>query len=388
VRTTFVVSDIHLFDRPEAFLFNAEKEQAFVRLCEIVRESDGQLVFNGDIFDITGMRPCPNGMAEFFVEAVPPELLNHAIARDVSRMRSCEEILLAVKAAFPHFFSAIVRLIAEKRLVFIPGNHDCELGTPDGQEIFARVAEVKPEDIRWHESLAVGEALFITHGNQFDIPNRTGRTCLNRGALFTSALYQGLLPALAMLGVENSILAAIPAVRPEEATITGIEHYLGEDPCRKLLVALARLLQRNGFFRGFSAIPAWFLSHDFPVLSHLVRKGVTAARIRSLLPQEKQLMAMARLGAYELRLKNAQKVIVLGHTHELDFHPHYVNLGTWIDHISGITPTDIEQAEEALPVLILSESGEIQVKNIRGLSAGGSLENCVRLSVGFTSARN
>lgn len=378
--STFVVSDLHLFDHSNSFLFNAKKEQAFIQLCEAVITGNGKLVFAGDIFDFTGMTPCRFGLQQFFTEAVPASKINPKIIAHVCRMRSTEELLIGVKSAFPGFFAALTKLCAEQRLIYVVGNHDCDFFQESGRDIFSRIVG---DGVKWQKDFVIPGRLIVSHGNEFDPSNQTTRGCHNPGFIFTSALYQGIIPALRMHGIEELVLEAIPAVRPEEATVSGIEHYLGDESCRKILVALARLLQRNGFFHGIGVVPAWFLSHNIPFISRKFRLGVTPERVRAILPHEQLLIDDARRGAKRLRTQwmianpaNTNAVIVLGHTHEFDTLPDYVNLGTWINHITGLLPTDISSAELALPVFHLKDSGEAVVYNVLSLGESRDLALC------------
>lgn len=362
-------------DHSESFLFNAKKEAAFTRLCERIHAEDGILVFAGDIFDFTGMTPCREGHREFFQEAVGPAHSDSALVEKACRRRSTADLLRATGQAFPGFFASLRRLIEAGQLIYIPGNHDCDFLADEARAIFADVVGVDRSSVKWQRQFQFENHLIVAHGNEFDRANRTISNCRNPGFVFTSALYQGVLPALRMLGLSEEVLSAIPAVRPEEETVVGIQHYLGEETCRRILVALARLLQRNGYFRGVDALPAWFLSHEFPWVSRVMRKKLTPERIRSILPQEERLREEARKGAKRLRAESLRHnpqlgsaVIVLGHTHEMDTQSDYVNLGTWIDHITGLTPAHIAAAELSLPVFRVDEAGVAQLLDIKALA--------------------
>jgi UDP-2,3-diacylglucosamine pyrophosphatase LpxH len=388
-----IVSDLHLMDREEIFLFNAEKEAQFCLLAERVLAGTGSLVLAGDIFDFTGMTPCQIDHRLFFTEALNSRLINVDLVERVSTYRTTEQLLSAVSAAFPNFMKMLSRLAKAGQLTFIPGNHDCDFLTRAGQRCLEQALGVSESAIDWQLTIETETLLIAAHGNQFDAQNNTSRGCRNPGFVFTSALYQGVLPALSMLGVPVIVIAALPAVRPEEAVIEGLAHHLDKEQMSRLLIALARLLQRNHFFQGPAAVPAWLLTHDVPVLSKLFRRGVTPARIRALLPKEEGLILGARKGAERLRAaaaKSAQKkliqqtnaahnekpssesrarprkkLVVLGHTHELDTLPDYVNLGTWLDHLTGLSPEHIERAERSLPVLELSEEGRAVLYDAR-----------------------
>ena len=360
----YVVSDLHLFDRQESFLFNQKKEKIFCDLTDQILAEGSTLVLNGDIFDLTGMTPCRRGHREFFNEAVASPNLDLAIIEKTATFRSTQELLNGIKNVFPSFFISLSRLARARRLIYIPGNHDCDFLNEDSRQVLSQILEIASTDIQWTRKFEY-KNLLITHGNEFDPSNQTFNGCKNSGFLFTSALYQAVLPALRMLQVPELILSAIPAVRPEEETIVGLQHYLNDENLRKILNALARLLQRNGFFRGPRGIPAWFLAHPFPFITPFLLRNVTPERVRAILPVEEKLILTAREGARVLQKDRTDlsRLVVMGHTHELDLQENYVNLGTWIDHISGLTPLQIEQSESSAPVFIYDDDNGAQVRN-------------------------
>ena len=363
-------------DRNEQFLFNLEKESVFVHLAKIVLSEKAFLVLNGDIFDFTGMTPCQKGKKEFFDEAVPAEKQIPELIAKNSRTRLTGEILADIQKVFPNFFRALSDLASENRLIYIPGNHDCDLLNPASQKAFTEILGVSSDKVKWARQYLIGESLVVTHGNQYDPPNITENTCLNPGLIFTSALYTAVLPALEMLGVQSDIIAAIPAVRPEENVILDLQKFLSEKDLQKILLALTRLLARNNYFTGIRAIPGWFLTREIPLLSGIFRRKVTTSRVQSLLPKDEKLMSDARMGARALfnKLKsdnhiNDKTMIVLGHTHEVDRDTNYINLGTWLDHLRGLDPEEIATPEISLPVLKssgLSQHDIVEFKNLRG----------------------
>jgi UDP-2,3-diacylglucosamine pyrophosphatase LpxH len=379
----FVVSDLHLFDRNEQFLFNAQKEACFARLCEIVLASDSRLICAGDIFDCSGLSPCEYGTREFFDEALPVALIDRDAIKKSSIKRTPIELLNAIKAAFPKFFLSLSSLAKARRLDFIPGNHDCEFLSVETQKVFADTLGVTHEAIGWTRELIFDERVIVRHGNEFDPANQTKHSCKNPGKVFTSALYQCVIPALRMLGVAELTLSAIPAVRPEEATILWLEEKIGEAATKKLLTAFVRLLERNGFFRGVARVPGWFLIHDVPLFANVFRRGVTPARVRSLLPKDEKLVLAARAGAKIVRGQSRLKrsadspaIVVMGHTHVLDIQNDYVNLGTWIDHISGLSDEHLNQADLSLPVFSYEPGRGGRVFDARALSASTGLSDC------------
>ena len=380
--TTFVISDLHLMDRQEPFLFNAKKELAFEKLCQQMKPSD-QLILAGDIFDLTGMTPCRVGQAEFFQEVVPAHLQDLPLIQRCSEVRSTEDLLSSTEKMFPSFFSCLRKLARQHQLIYIPGNHDCAFLLPEGRQALQNVLGVSEGDIQWNSTVLIGNRVAVVHGNQFDPANRTEQGCQNPGFIFTSGLYHAVLPALKMLGVDPVMIAALPAVRPEEESITGMQLYLSNEDCKKVLLGFARLLQKNDFFSGSAAVPSWFLSHSFPFISSIIRRKITPERVRSILPKEVDIIRKARVGSEKLLVKLIRNnpelqnaVIVSGHTHELDSTSRYVNLGTWIDHIDGLTPQQIEKADRNLPVFVDSETGSAQLVNIYSLASCGSIGDC------------
>ncbi len=365
-------------DRNEKFLFNVEKEAAFQSLAQTILEEKAYLVLNGDIFDFTGMTPCQKGITEFFNDTVPVGKQIPELIKQNSKIRTTRELLEDIQKVFPIFFKALSDLAEEKRIIYIPGNHDCNFIAPDSQKDLADLLGVTHDKILWSHQYHIGENLVVTHGNQYDPPNVTDKGCRNPGLIFTSALYTAVLPALQMLGTDPNIISAIPAVRPEENVIKDLQHLLSEEELQKILLALTRLLIRNGFFKGVRAIPGWFLTREIPLLSDMFRRKVTTSRILTLLPKDEKLMADARNGAKKLfeQLRRENKIgdktiIVLGHTHERDQADNYINLGTWLDHLRGLDPEEIAAPEISLPVLKscgLSHNDFIEFKNFNRLT--------------------
>ncbi len=380
--STFVVSDLHLMDRVEPFLFNREKEKAFTQLCRALSAKD-KLILAGDIFDLTGMTPCKIGQEQFFNFVVPEDRQDKALIKSCSEIRTTEDLLMATKKIFPAFFSCLTALALNKQLIFIPGNHDCAFLQTCGKEVFCQAIGAGQNDVQWADEIFIEDELIVIHGNQFDRANRTDRGCKNSGFIFTSALYNAVLPALSMLGVQSILLDALPAVRPEEESVIGIQHYLNNTDCKRVLLGFAQLLQRNGFFFGRAAIPSWFLTHSFPFLSNIIRDKITADRVRAILPKEDDIIKDARAGATTLQQKMrrrnpalANSVIVVGHTHERDLTENYINLGTWLDHIDGLSPACINNADTSLPVFVQKDNGESTLYNIHSISPTRTLWEC------------
>ncbi|MBC7741426.1 MAG: metallophosphoesterase, partial [Bdellovibrionaceae bacterium] len=191
----FVISDLHVMDRSQKFLFNSDKETAFCRFSEVIFESKGNLILAGDIFDFTGMTPCQNGNLEFFHEVLSSSQLNQEAMNLAGTFRSTKQLLLACLAVYPRFFEVLSKLAEQKRLIYIPGNHDCDFLRSSSQDDLADVLGVAHDCIEWTRQYEKGFSFVVSHGNQFDPPNNTDRGCQNPGFVFTSALYHAVLPA-------------------------------------------------------------------------------------------------------------------------------------------------------------------------------------------------
>ena len=122
----YCVSDLHLHDDEQPFLFTADKERVLAALCdEVLRDGDSQLVLAGDFLDLTGMNPPDKGVREFFVRTLPASRVDDAVAT-AGVVRDAATRVHAVAARFPAAFAAIGKLAQAGRLVFVPGNHDWE----------------------------------------------------------------------------------------------------------------------------------------------------------------------------------------------------------------------------------------------------------------------
>jgi UDP-2,3-diacylglucosamine pyrophosphatase LpxH len=363
------VSDLHLQDRDEPFLFNETKEKVFALVAAEAFETGATLVLSGDVFDLTGMTPPAKGLDDFFGKVAP----------DAPRRTSLSGLaaqLTALQGRFPSFFAGLAKLAQQSRLWMIPGNHDCEIASPKGRSALATALGVRPGDLSIEQNFRAGKYLFTAHGNEYDDSNRTDCGCKNRGAIITAALYHGIIPALEGLSVDPGVAQAVPAVRPEENIVTGLEAHLGENKAQDLLVAFVELLRVNGYFTGFDAAKAWLITHLFRCL-------VTPSAVRKALADDTDLKSITRRHAEAIQSAEEETipagpkpdVVVMGHTHELDSAPAYVNLGTWIDHVSGLMESDLDKVDRSLPVLILDgEHGALHdCQGITGRVADGKV---------------
>jgi hypothetical protein len=131
---------------------------------------------------------------------------------------------------------------------------------------------------------------------------------------------------------------------------------------------LTELLLQNGYFGGLDRAKVWLVTHLLPFL-------VTPAGARQALADDSGIKDIARDHA-EALLSGAEttdsptcrpQVVVMGHTHELDGTPNYVNLGTWLDHITGLRPVDLGRVDRTLPVLIVQDDGCASLHDCSGL---------------------
>jgi UDP-2,3-diacylglucosamine pyrophosphatase LpxH len=365
-QTLYALSDLHLQAPIEPFLFTEAKEAIFVRVAAEAHDTGARLLIGGDAFDLTGMTPPPNGLRAFF------EVLGLTLpARPTHRGVAAQ--LAALEQAFPALFESLRPLAATRRLHFIAGNHDCAIASEAGRTALGSALGVAPGDVSVSRTFRHEDILFACHGNEFDESNSTEQGCLNPGAVMAAALYHAVIPALDQLGFEQ-VAHAVPAVRPEENIVLGLEQFLGADRAAAMLRALVALLLANGYFNGWSRAQAWLTIHALPWL-------VSTARVRKVLADDTDLKAVVRDRAVDIlngrgvspSAGPAPSTVVMGHTHELDATGRYVNLGTWIDHVRGLAPADIVCVERALPVLVATGSS-------------ASLHDCQGLSGAVTDA--
>jgi UDP-2,3-diacylglucosamine pyrophosphatase LpxH len=370
----FAVSDLHLHDDPQPFLFTDQKQAIFVSLAEEALTSGATLLLAGDVLDLTGMNPPRQGLFEFFKQVLPATALEHPEVIAAMKWRELDEQFAAVRVRFPAFFESLGKLARDRRLLIIPGNHDCALGSAKGMALFAQAVGCRTEEVRWEREFASGDFFFAVHGNEFDLANLTRKGCENPGSAITAALYRAVMPALRVLGVPHEAVAAIPAVRPEEETVRAIQRFLGEEKARVFLFAFVRLLVSNGYFRGPRRWGLTLLTRQVPGITRLAQKFITPDKVRAAMPDDTDLKLNARQGAE--RIRHGKKIVVMGHTHELDWLPDYVNLGTWIDHITGFSPEHLARAECALPVLRVMDDDSADLIDAREMKEGGSLAAC------------
>ena len=381
----YAMSDLHVHCEEQPYLFTKEKETIFARVASEILETESQLVIGGDCFDFTGMQSPKYGHRAFFEEIFSPTQMNHPEILQALASSDRRTQLLGIRDRFPIFFNNLASLVRQGKLIMIAGNHDCELRSEEVQLILADVLEVAPEALQFRDQLRVGEVLFATHGHQFDPSNQTDSSCDSRGVAITAALYKALMPALRVFGVPETIVYAIPAVRPEEMVIRGIKQYLGEKDANRLVAAFIALIAKNGYFRGLKRALMLALTYPIPGLSRTLRGYLTPEHLARALPDDSGMKAHVREEAERLYLQQTPRprAVVLGHTHELDCSEHYLNLGTWIDHITGVSLDHLEAADNSLPVLRTDKnehgSEALVLHDARDLKLVSELKQCRKI---------
>ncbi|MFI5297557.1 MAG: hypothetical protein ACHREM_05610 [Polyangiales bacterium] len=368
----YVASDFHIQDADQPWLFTPTKVAAFCAVAKEALDRGGALLLAGDIFDLTGMQPPALGLADFFARAAP------GVTIPLPSTRILNERLRAAIDRFPDFRDALKPLAASNRLWLMPGNHDCGIDGQLARIVVANAIGVSPDVLRFEETYRVGDVLLAAHGHEFDPANSTSDGCSNAGSIITACLYHAVMPALRALGVSANVTAAIPCVRPEENLVNGIQAYLG-GRTQEFLLAFVNLLQDNGYFHGVADVRVWLATH---ILSGLV----SVDRVREALRDDTDVAAKARAAAGRVldglafvpTGQSPPKVVVLGHTHELDATPNYVNLGTWIDHVRGLGPTDLVAVDRTLPVLVI-DGDAVSLHDVASIAASGSVTTCHRL---------
>jgi UDP-2,3-diacylglucosamine pyrophosphatase LpxH len=366
----YCVSDLHLHDDDQPYLFTTAKEAVLAALAdEVLHDGDSNLVLAGDFLDLTGMNPPVSGVRDFFDNVLPRERVGQALEL-AGPVRDASTRVKAVAARFPTAFQALGRLARAGRLVFMPGNHDWEAGyDPGGRQAFAAALGVAEEQLPVKDDYYVDGVWIGAHGHDFDPSNMTNGGVVNRGQIITAALYRALMPALRMLGMPESMVAAIPAVRPEENIVDGIEATLPPKDTDACLRALVQLLYDNGYFHGIMRAEAWVALKAFPGV-------LTATRVRENLANDSDMKDVFRRSVAALIDGKDQrygakktKLVVLGHTHEFDYEVgRYVNLGTWIDHVPNLSAAALAAPDYSLPVLRV-DGGAVVVHDLRPLIA-------------------
>ncbi len=343
--------------------------------------SRGRLIIAGDFIDFTGMAKPVFGHREFFEELFPASALTHPEILEALAFTDPHQQLSKIRSRFSGLTSALSELAHARKLVLVPGNHDCCFRDVALRREIESWLEVDESSIEWSQEVRVGDTAHIEHGHQFDPSNRTDQHCYSRGVAITSSLYNAMMPALRIFGVPREIVSAVPAVRPEEIVIHGIQHHLGERDARRLIQAFVALITRNGYFHGWKRALLTPLLHRVPVMTDWMRDYLTPDHFLAAMPNESGLRKHVQLGGERLQasIKPPVKKVILGHTHEMDESPTYMNLGTWIDHLTGMSLEKLEAVDGSLPVLKVDETGGINLYDASELLEAGEVSSCRRI---------
>ncbi len=375
---TYALSDLHLHDDDQRFLFTGRKQTVFEVLAAEILAENGEMVLAGDVFDLTGIQPPGAGLATFLDSVLPLTLQRDASLERYARQRPVGERLAAIADRFPGVFSALAPLAAKGRLHIIPGNHDCELRDPEARTTLARLLACSEDQLGLESAYSPpGTNVLVGHGNGFDPSNLTDHTCANPGAAITSALYCAVVPALRLLDIPPGIVSALTAVRPEEKIVDALATHLGA-AAQPFLNHFVRLLDANGYFDG--------ILEKLEVWAGQALGLITLDAVRNALRDDTDVSDRARAGAEALRRKHAAAgqtvdLVVLGHTHVVDLAPGYVNLGTWIDAVKGFSDAELASADRRLPVLRIDAGGEWSFRDVADLPETGGFDSCRAITV-------
>ncbi|TMB06499.1 MAG: hypothetical protein E6J64_08000 [Deltaproteobacteria bacterium] len=348
----FVLSDLHLDEEGQARLFRDDRQGAkLASLCERVVRDDAEVVLLGDVFDLTAMNPPARGLDRFFAEL--------GVAAEPKPARGVRRLLEAVRESNPRAISALSHLSRRLPVTLVPGNHDHHLGGPGGKEALAAIGlgAVRIEPLVVRE--IAGRRVVLRHGHELDAGNaRPG----GPGEVLTASLHQGAIPFLRQHGGRRHVRIdpdRLVALRPEEFAVPVLERWLAPDTFRAFFRAFLRLLSANG---GLPRPAAWFA----PFLS--------SERMRRRIQDQDQLWyRTARTAFRALRGRGPlaeprPDVLVMGHTHVLDWAPQdgevpseklYVNLGTWTDRAADANSAP----DTTLPLLeVWEEDGRLRAR--------------------------
>ncbi|HVY49439.1 MAG TPA: hypothetical protein VHB21_26285 [Minicystis sp.] len=372
---TAVVSDLHLHDEEQPALFTDAKERVFAALTAEVHRRGGTLVLAGDVLDLTAMSSPAMGLGDFFRDALPREL--GASLRASVPARSAAFRIESLRRRFPGFFRALLPFADAGRLVILPGNHDCELNVASARAALAAEIGVRTEQIRFGASHREGDLALVAHGHDVDASNATDKGCQNRGAAMTQALHAALMPALSALGAPADVVTAVPAVRPEENVVHGLVRHVGRARASTLLRAFVELLRKNRYFEGLYDVEPWLARHP-------PGAEITADDVSEVLADDSDLKARTRKAAQRLldgKVASASgapppRVVAFAHTHELDALARYVNLGSWVDHVRGLSAADFVRVDRTLPVLVMEGGERVTLRDAATLPHVGRLDAC------------
>jgi len=227
-----------------------------------------------------------------------------------------------------------------------------------GEPIPLPVAVLTPTLLQLCDALAAGGAGEAAQ----HIRSAIADGAMDAGSLLTASLHQGAIPFLRQHGGRRHVRIdpdRLVALRPEEFAVPVLERWLAPDTFRAFFRAFLRLLSANG---GLPRPAAWFA----PFLS--------SERMRRRIQDQDQLWyRTARTAFRALRGRGPlaeprPDVLVMGHTHVLDWAPQdgevpseklYVNLGTWTDRAADANSAP----DTTLPLLeVWEEDGRLRAR--------------------------
>ena len=323
--TLYVLSDLHIADQAEGRLFDDRGQgRSLAALCERVLADEGsELIFLGDAFDFTAMLAPERGLDEFEksvgVDLDPPP------PRDAARM--CADLARHNPVAL----EAIRRLCERARVTFVPGNHDHQLGGPEGKAALGAIglgkASIETSCVRELDGLRA----VLQHGHELDEGNKDPG---GSGEQMTRCLHHAVIPYLKHHGARRHVKMdpdRVVSLRPEESVVSVLQRWLDPDSFHDFFRAYLKLLAENGYLPRFASWLAGLVSVE---------------RVRGRIESADKLWERAGNKACEA-LRGERRlphdaprpdVLVFGHTHVLDWAIEgkqddklYVNLGTWTE---------------------------------------------------------
>lgn len=341
-----VVSDLHLCTGiPKGKLNPFEDFFHDERFAELLEYYDGkvgdeteiELILNGDIFDLAKVK------------------LNGGWPTEITEDIATEKLRLCLEG-HPKFVLALRRFVSkrQRRIVYLPGNHDLDMWFSSPQQLFCRYIAPGPliERVRFitsSDTYYLPEGIQIRHGHQFERIHRVDYSRITRKRRDKSEILDlpwGNLWVLEVVNPAKEIRSHIDRIQPFTLFILG------------------SLLFDTVFALGFL----------FRTLIHYLRHRVFTIRawgkrIRDL-PRilREEVFAISSYDDLAMRLllrQHGVHTIIVGHSHAPRFRllrggKVMINTGTWMKMInlnlqylgqdSGLTYALIEYADDGRPL--------------------------------------
>ncbi len=315
-----VLSDLHLGTGvPEGELNPLEDfyyDERFAELLEHYDKKCGEgtqieLIMNGDIFDLLKVQ----------IDGVWPIEITQDIAEQ--KLRLCLD-------GHPRFVAALRSFLSkpERRLVYLPGNHDLDMWFPAPQELFKRYvapgeAGERVRFITSSDTYFLPEGIQIRHGHQLEHIHRVDYANITRkrkDGVEILDLPWGSLWILEVMNPAKLIKQHIDRVQPFRRFILGGLLFEPRFTLKFLWYCVVHYLRRRIF-----TIRAWM--ERIRRLPSLVVEEIVG--IGNYDEQAERALAKVR-GAHTL---------IVGHSHAPRFRTLkggklLVNTGTWIDMIN------------------------------------------------------